>query len=92
MSRKAIQLLLRPQIKADLESLIHALTPVLYFTKTGAPKPPFLAPTIIQQLTDKVRSFLSDVSGKIRNGLFLLFLAWHVESVASLRMHTEQSR
>ena len=92
MPRKAIQSFLLPQIKTDLESLIHALTPVLYFTKTGAPKPPFLAPTIIQQLTDKVHSFLPDLCGEIRNGLFLLFLARHVEFVAPLRMHTEQSR
>ncbi|CAF2086107.1 unnamed protein product [Rotaria magnacalcarata] len=40
-------------IKEDLDSMIHALTPVLYLTKTGVPKPPFLDPSIIQQLTDK---------------------------------------
>jgi hypothetical protein len=34
--------------------MIHALTPVLYVTKTGVRKPPFLDPSIIQQLTDKV--------------------------------------
>jgi hypothetical protein len=34
--------------------MIHALTPVLYVTKTGVPKPPFLDPSIIQQLRDKV--------------------------------------
>jgi hypothetical protein len=34
--------------------MIHALTPVLYVTKTGVPKPPFLDPSIIQQLMDKV--------------------------------------
>lgn len=36
--------------------MIHALTPILYLTKRGVPKPPFLDPSIIQQLTDKVRS------------------------------------
>ncbi|CAM4859349.1 unnamed protein product [Rotaria socialis] len=40
-------------IKEDLDSMIHALTPVLYLTKTGVPKPPFLDPSIVQQLTDK---------------------------------------
>ncbi|CAF3576078.1 unnamed protein product [Rotaria sp. Silwood1] len=40
-------------IKEDLDSMIHALTPIVYLTKSGVPKPPFLDPTIIQQLTDK---------------------------------------
>jgi hypothetical protein len=39
--------------------MIHALTPVLYVTKTGVPKPPFLDPSVIQQLTDKVSVVLS---------------------------------
>jgi hypothetical protein len=34
--------------------MVHALTPVLYATKRGVPKPPFLDPSIIQQLIDKV--------------------------------------
>jgi hypothetical protein len=34
--------------------MIHALTPVLYVTKTDVPKPPNLDPSVIQQLTDKV--------------------------------------
>jgi hypothetical protein len=38
--------------------MIHILTPVLYITKTGVPKPPFLDPSIIQQLTDKVCLFI----------------------------------
>lgn len=35
--------------------MIHALTPILYLTKKGVPKPPFLDPSIIQQLNDQVR-------------------------------------
>ncbi len=34
--------------------MIHALTPVLYLTKRGAPKPPFLDPSVVQQLMEKV--------------------------------------
>ena len=34
--------------------MTQTLTPILYCTKTGVPKPPFLDPSIIQQLIDKV--------------------------------------
>ncbi|CAF1331932.1 unnamed protein product, partial [Rotaria sordida] len=40
-------------IKEDLDSMFRALTPIVYLTKPGVPKPPFLDPSIIQQLADK---------------------------------------
>lgn len=45
------------QVKEDINTLIHALTPILYITKSGVPKPPFLDPSVIQHWIDKVRSF-----------------------------------
>ncbi len=42
------------QVKEDIDALIHALTPILYITKSSAPKPPFLDPSVIHHWTDKV--------------------------------------
>jgi hypothetical protein len=46
-------------VKEDIDALIHILTPILYITKTAVPKPPFLDPSVIQHLTDKVCLFFS---------------------------------
>lgn len=53
-SLKLNQFLIYSQVKEDIDALIHALTPILYITKTGVPRPPFLDPSVIQHLTDKV--------------------------------------
>ena len=63
-------------MKEDLEAMIHVLTPVLYLTKTGVPKPPFLDPSIIQQLTNKV--YILFFSIKIIKELSLFVVAWNV--------------
>ncbi len=47
------------QVKEDIDALIHTLTPILYITKTGVPKPPFLDPNVIQHLTNKVCQLFS---------------------------------
>jgi hypothetical protein len=58
-SLEPIQFLISLQVKEDIDALIHALTPILYIIKTGVPKPPFLDPSVIQHLTDKVCLFFS---------------------------------
>jgi hypothetical protein len=54
-----IQFLIDFQVQEDIDTLIYALAPILFITKTNVPKPPFFNPNVIEHLTDKVCLFFS---------------------------------
>ena len=67
--------------------MIHALTPVLYVTKTGVPKPPFLDPSIIQQLEDRVSIFFVLLVSIMTLGWS--FLAGNIEFVTAFWLYSK---
>ncbi len=77
-----------PQVKEDIDALIHALTPILYITKNSVPKPPFLDPSVIHHWIDKVCLFFL-----LRyNYDNLILIARYVKSLTTFWLAPKQSR